>query len=93
MHPVFREGLREVLGQAFARCAVKGCAKHSLGFVCSSCGGAACNSHLYLTPAMPPQPVCTQCIVEDFQGVADEAPKVVEATIVEDEPKAKRRKR
>ena len=56
----------EAVAEHFHQCGVPGGAKFSLGFVCSKCSRFACQAHVYLTAAMPPAPVCEECIGRDF---------------------------
>lgn len=65
-----KQVLQRAAAMAFHKCGVEGCAAHSLGLVCNQCSRFACQGHIYLTPTVPPSPVCARCIAQEFVDAA-----------------------
>jgi hypothetical protein len=57
----------QAVGKHLDECKVTDCNRFSVGGVCSQCSRHACTAHLYLTAAIPPALMCTECILLDFE--------------------------
>ena len=66
------EDVKELAGQYFNECGIQSCAKHSMGFVCSSCSRFVCNKHIYWRLSPKPLPVCAACVLASHPELFEE---------------------